>query len=45
MTNKTYKQLEVEPDVEHGVAKLRYKQPLTKEMFREDVQYSPGTPN
>ena len=35
----------MEPYVEHGVAKLRYKQPLTKEMFREDVQYSPGTPN
>ena len=45
MTNKIYKQLEMEPYVEHDVAKLRYKQALTKEMFREDVQYSPGTPN
>ena len=45
MTNKTYKQLEMEPYVEHGVAKLRYKQPLTKEIFLEDIQYSPGTPN
>ena len=45
MTNKNYKQLEMEPYVEHGVAKLRYKQPLTKEIFREDIQYSPGTPN
>ncbi len=30
---------------EHGVAKLRYKQPLTKEMFPEEDQYSPETPN
>ena len=45
MTNKTYKQLEMEPYVEHGVAKLRYKQPLTKEMFPEEAQYSPETPN
>ena len=45
MNHKTYKQLKMEPYVEHGVAKLRYKQPLTKEMFREDVQYSPGIPN
>ena len=45
MNHKTCKQLKMEPYVEHGVAKLRCKQPLTKEMFREDVQYSPGTPN
>ena len=45
MTNKAYKKLEMEPYVEHGVAKLRYKQALTKEIFRENIQYSPGTPN
>ena len=45
MNHKTCKQLKIEPYVEQGVAKLRYKQTLTKEMFREDVQYSPGTPN
>lgn len=45
MNNKAYQQLEFEPYVEHGVAKLRYKEPITKEIFREDAQYSPGTPN
>ena len=45
MNKKTYQQLQFEPYVEHGVAKLRYKQPLTKELFQEDAQYSPGTPN
>ena len=45
MNNKTYQQLEFEPYVEHGVAKLRYKQTLTKEMFPEEAQYSPETPN
>ena len=34
----TYKQLEFEPYVEHGVAKLRYKEPLTKDMFPEEAQ-------
>ena len=38
MTNKTYKQIELEPYVEHGVAKLRYKQPITKDMFPEETQ-------
>ena len=38
MNKKTYQQLEFEPYVEHGVAKLRYKQPLTKEMFPEEAQ-------
>ena len=38
MTNKTYKQLEMEPYVEHGIAKLRYKEALTKEMFPEEAQ-------
>ena len=38
MNNKTYQQLEFEPYVEHGLAKLRYKQPLTKEMFQEEAQ-------
>ena len=36
MTNKTYKQLEMEPYVEHGIAKLRYKEALTKEIFPEE---------
>ena len=38
MNNKTYQQLEFEPYVEHGVAQLRYKEPLTKEMFAEEAQ-------
>ena len=38
MNHKTYKQLEFEPYVEHGVAKLRYKEPLAKEMFAEEAQ-------
>ena len=38
MNKKTYKQLEMEPCVEHGVAKLRYNEPLTKEMFPEEAQ-------
>ena len=38
MNHKTYKQLEMEPYVEHGVAKLRYNEPLTKEMFPEEAQ-------
>lgn len=38
MNKKTYKQLEFEPYVEHGVAKLRYKQPITKDMFPEEAQ-------
>ena len=33
MNNKTYKQLEFEPLVEHGVAKLRPKKQLTKDSF------------
>ena len=31
MNKKTYQQLEFEPYVEHGVAKLRYKEPLPEE--------------
>ena len=38
MNHNTYKQLEFEPYVEHGVAKLRYKEPLTKDMFPEEAQ-------
>ena len=38
MNKKTYKQLEMEPYIEHGVAKLRYKEPLTAEMFPEEAQ-------
>ena len=38
MNHKTYKQLEFEPYVEHGIAKLRYKEPLTTEMFPEEAQ-------
>ena len=38
MNHKTYKQLELEPYVEYGVAKLRYKEPLTTEMFPEEAQ-------
>lgn len=38
MNKKTYQQLEFEPYVEHGVAKLRYKEPLTTEMFPEEAQ-------
>ena len=33
MNNKTYQQLEFEPYVEHGVAKLRPKKQLTKDSF------------
>ena len=33
MNNKTYQQLEFEPYVEHGVAKLRPKQQLMKDSF------------
>ena len=45
MNNKTYKQLKFEAYVEHGVAKLRYKEPLTKAIFLQEAQYTPGTPN
>ena len=45
MNDNTYKQLVFEPYVEHGVAKLRYNETLTKEMFPEEAQYSPETPN
>ena len=38
MNKKTYQQLEFEPYVEHGVVKLRYKEPLTKDMFPEEAQ-------
>ena len=38
MNHKTYKQLEFEPYFENGVSKLRYKEPLTKEMFAEEAQ-------
>ena len=38
MNKEIYKQLEMEPYVEHGVAKLRYKEPLAKEMFPEEGQ-------
>ena len=38
MNNKTYQQLEIEPYIEHGVAKLRYKQPITRDMFAEEAQ-------
>ena len=38
MNKKTYQQLKFEPYVEHGVAKLRYKEPLTKDMFPEEAQ-------
>ena len=38
MNKKTYQQLEFEPYVEHGVAKLRYREPLAKEMFPEEAQ-------
>ena len=38
MNKKTYQQLEMEPYVEHGVAKLRYNEQLTKEMFPEEAQ-------
>ena len=45
MNNKTYKQLRFEAYVEHGVAKLHYKEPLTKAIFLQEAQYTPGTPN
>ena len=38
MNNKTYQQLEFEPYVEHGVAKLRPKKQLTKDSFPPAVQ-------
>ena len=38
MNNKTYQQLEFEPYVEHGVAKLRPKQQLTKDSFSPAAQ-------
>ena len=38
MNKKTYQQLEFEPYVEHGVAKLRPKQQLTKDSLPPDVQ-------
>ena len=38
MNNKTFQQLEFEPSFENGVVKLRYKEPLTKEMFPEEAQ-------
>ena len=44
MNKKTYQQLEFEPYVEHGVAKLRYNKPLTKEMFPEEAQDLPKAP-
>ena len=38
MNHNTYKQLEFEPYVEHGVAKLRPKQQLTKDSFSPAAQ-------
>ena len=38
MNNKTYQQLEFEPYVEHGVAKLRPKKQLTKDSFSPAAQ-------
>ena len=38
MNHKTYKQLEFEPHVEHGVAKLRPKKQLTKDSFSPAAQ-------
>ena len=38
MNNKTYKQLEFEPYVEHGVAKLRFKAKPTKNLFPAEAQ-------
>ena len=38
MNNKTYQQLEWEPYVEHGVAKLRPKKQLTKDSFSPAAQ-------
>ena len=38
MNKKTYQQLEFEPYVEHGVAKLRPKQQLTKDSFSPATQ-------
>ena len=37
MNKKTYKQLEMEPYVEHGVAKLRYKESNRKEPSSKKV--------
>ena len=44
MNKKTYQQLEFGAYVEHGVAKLRYNKPLTKEMFSEEAQDLPKAP-
>ena len=38
MNNKTDQQLELELYFEHGVAKLRYKEPHAKEIFSEEAQ-------
>ena len=38
MNNKTYQQLEFEPYVQHGVAKLRPKKQLTKDSFSPAAQ-------
>ncbi len=38
MNKKTYKQLEMEPYVEHGVAKLRPKKQLAKDSFSPAAQ-------
>ena len=38
MNNKTYQQLEFEPYIEHGVAKLRPKKQLTKDSFSPAAQ-------
>ena len=38
MNKKTYKQLEMETYVEHGVAKLRYNEPLSNKIFLEKAQ-------
>ena len=38
MNNKTYQQLEFEPYVEHGVAKLRPKKQLVKDSFSPAAQ-------
>ena len=38
MNKKTYQQLKFEPYFEQGVAKLRYKEPLRKDIFPPAVQ-------
>ena len=40
MNHKTYKQLELEPYFEHGQAKLRYKQPNTRDKIPDNVPES-----